>query len=604
MTTPTGTISMTDIQTEFGGSSPIALDEYYAGGSYVPAGLSGVPSSGTISMNNLRGKTKTTPLTSVVTPGTTAEGNNFTVTVSASTTVYPTIYWKLTDYSNLQDADFDAVSGSVSYNSTSESYPSFTFGPVTDAAIEGSGTFNVTFYSDSLRTVSVGQSSTLTVTDTYTAALTLGSTTIYRYANKDTSYRTSVATLTTAGLVGSTVYYEVYGDAALTSADIELPASLTGTLTVPANGIVTVTVRSKDWNGTKDITADKNVYVRYRLTNSSGSILGTSTAITLLAMPDVTISFSPTTIREGQSSTITCSTTNIPYGSAASFFWRQSTILGNAVAADWLITDGTTATLTGELILTADVVDFIVYAALDTIAEGQESIFLFWYINDPNTGTPIRLLDSILIQSPAQIISATGSYASVQITGISSYPVDRTFTVITQADYSQQAPYTVTVGAGQTSSAAIEPFEYLATEGTVGIYDMQYIISNSAYETYTIVKNGEAFVFPVYGATFSIEGTNATGQARTVVVRITRIASVGYLRDFTVYYKFKEAGGAAWGPWTALATTINVLADSKSSFATTVFNTTSANAQYDIQFKLERSGHETKTSQEFNNIWL
>ena len=62
MTLPTsGPLSLSDIQTEFGGSNPISLDEYYAGGSYVPAGTTGtngaVPSSGTISINNFYGTT-------------------------------------------------------------------------------------------------------------------------------------------------------------------------------------------------------------------------------------------------------------------------------------------------------------------------------------------------------------------------------------------------------------------------------------------------------------------------------------------------------------------------------------------------------------------
>jgi hypothetical protein len=54
-----GPLALTDIQTEFGGSNPIGLNEYYAGGSYVPAGTSGtygaVPSSGAISIQNFYG---------------------------------------------------------------------------------------------------------------------------------------------------------------------------------------------------------------------------------------------------------------------------------------------------------------------------------------------------------------------------------------------------------------------------------------------------------------------------------------------------------------------------------------------------------------------
>ena len=59
-----GPLTMADIQTEFGGSNPISLSEYYAGGSYVPAGTSGtygaVPSSGAISIRNFYGTTKAT----------------------------------------------------------------------------------------------------------------------------------------------------------------------------------------------------------------------------------------------------------------------------------------------------------------------------------------------------------------------------------------------------------------------------------------------------------------------------------------------------------------------------------------------------------------
>jgi len=54
-----GPLSLANIQTEFGGSNPISLSEYYAGGGLVPAGTTGtygaVPSSGTISIRNFYG---------------------------------------------------------------------------------------------------------------------------------------------------------------------------------------------------------------------------------------------------------------------------------------------------------------------------------------------------------------------------------------------------------------------------------------------------------------------------------------------------------------------------------------------------------------------
>lgn len=54
----TGTISFSDIQAEFGGTSPIFFSEYYAGGAYVPSGTSGVATTGQMAINSFRGKSK------------------------------------------------------------------------------------------------------------------------------------------------------------------------------------------------------------------------------------------------------------------------------------------------------------------------------------------------------------------------------------------------------------------------------------------------------------------------------------------------------------------------------------------------------------------
>jgi len=52
-----GAISLNDIQTEFGGSNPININEYYRGGANVPdtAANSGIPTSGTISLDDFYG---------------------------------------------------------------------------------------------------------------------------------------------------------------------------------------------------------------------------------------------------------------------------------------------------------------------------------------------------------------------------------------------------------------------------------------------------------------------------------------------------------------------------------------------------------------------
>lgn len=53
-------IALTDIQTEFGGSNPIAINEYYSGGTYVPSGTANatsvtIPTTGQIAFSNFSG---------------------------------------------------------------------------------------------------------------------------------------------------------------------------------------------------------------------------------------------------------------------------------------------------------------------------------------------------------------------------------------------------------------------------------------------------------------------------------------------------------------------------------------------------------------------
>lgn len=86
MTLPTsGALSLNDIKGEFGGPTSPSLGDYYAGGTYVPAGTSGtngaVPSSGAISIGSFYGTstpvvsiTNQTSYSSVVKPGTITDG--------------------------------------------------------------------------------------------------------------------------------------------------------------------------------------------------------------------------------------------------------------------------------------------------------------------------------------------------------------------------------------------------------------------------------------------------------------------------------------------------------------------------------------------------
>lgn len=75
-TIPTA-ISLTNIQTEFGGANPISINEYYSGGTYVGAGKANstsvaIPSSGTISFANFSGAIAFVPVTHTYDTGTNA----------------------------------------------------------------------------------------------------------------------------------------------------------------------------------------------------------------------------------------------------------------------------------------------------------------------------------------------------------------------------------------------------------------------------------------------------------------------------------------------------------------------------------------------------
>lgn len=53
--TSSGAISLSNIQSEFGGVNPISLSEYYRNGAYIPSGATSVPTSGAIGISDFYG---------------------------------------------------------------------------------------------------------------------------------------------------------------------------------------------------------------------------------------------------------------------------------------------------------------------------------------------------------------------------------------------------------------------------------------------------------------------------------------------------------------------------------------------------------------------
>lgn len=108
-----GPITFAEIQTEFGGSNPIGLNEYYSGGAYVPPytygfGAFPIPSSGPINIADFYGTTKNV---SITLPGLTME-------VSAITDGPPSVAYAEFNV-NPNGKAYGVISGATSNNTTS-----------------------------------------------------------------------------------------------------------------------------------------------------------------------------------------------------------------------------------------------------------------------------------------------------------------------------------------------------------------------------------------------------------------------------------------------------------------------------------------------------
>jgi hypothetical protein len=162
MTTPSsGPISLLDIQTEFGGVTPIGLDEYYAGGVYVIAGTAGIPSSGQIAIGDFYNKSA---VSYTITPAANNinESGTLSISVGGTNITDGTYYWTINHITS-NSADFSANSGSFSISSNSGS---FSVAPSADNTTEGSEIFTITIRSGSTSGTALITSSSITINDT------------------------------------------------------------------------------------------------------------------------------------------------------------------------------------------------------------------------------------------------------------------------------------------------------------------------------------------------------------------------------------------------------------------------------------------------------
>lgn len=175
MTTPTGPISLGAVQTEFGGSNPISMSEYYRGGSLVntstAAGTSGVQiaTSGAIRLGDFRGVSSivfttsfsaalsNTAFTTGIRSASVTLASNGNVSYSngsgpsnwvnvAPTTGIGNSYWMRVNVSNVTNTAYTNISPGTWYQLSLDR----TFAVQnTGTALEGTGDFTISIATDS-----------------------------------------------------------------------------------------------------------------------------------------------------------------------------------------------------------------------------------------------------------------------------------------------------------------------------------------------------------------------------------------------------------------------------------------------------------------------
>lgn len=463
MTTPIGTISMSDINLELnkGSTDLISLND---GDVRTLAGIA----TGTISMDNLRGKTAinygtlTTPLT------TRAEGQSFTFTLSGGTVPDGTYYWKVESISNMALDDYTVSSGSFTVSANTGN---FTVGIVNDTIDEGDGTFRVIVGETSGVPVARVTGPTCTVTESTTYTASTNKTSIYRYGDLLSDRSVTYTLNTTQVSPGTTLYYKVVSvtgsvtfNASTNSGDIL--ASSTGSRIVSgtaAAGSIVLAVAAADYiDGTTATSKTFRVdfYTDVGLTN----LVATGPVTTLRAAPTYSISVNPTSINEGATSTVTVTAANFPLNAYLYFTTTGSTA---SPTSDWLL-----GSSSGSILMSSSSTQFYVTAAYDSTSESNETLkFNLCTVSTSGSvvgTTTITFVQNLGVVGTATIVKSGGATlgsavtVTLQLSGLSTYPASRSFSIeynLNGTGYLSNSPplltTSISVAAGNTSSSVV-----------------------------------------------------------------------------------------------------------------------------------------------------
>lgn len=496
MTTPNTNVTFSSIQTEFGGSNPIALDEYYAGGGYVATGVTGVPTSGTISVDNLRNKSQI--VYGTLTPNISSEAEGAVITVTFNLTGVTgvpngtTLYWKI-DGTGISASDFNenTLTGSFTLNVTGGvGSGSFTITPIGDNIIEGTETFYAHVGTAAGVPTSYVNSTGVNITETQTYSINWDNPNII-FEGQTRNINLATYNVTPGGITYYYVIQQTGAQPISASGDISPMSGTLGTLTVSSSP------QAVTPSATLTFTNDgvyENAYETFSISIRAGSTSGTevcnSGVLTILDTPSYSLSWSPSSISEGGYSTLTLSTSNVP--TSSTYYY---TLSGSVTSADMPgIFGASSITTSGGSSATSHGSTF------DGVTEGTETLTVNLYgdaghtnfLTSSNTLSISDATGSISSASTTGWGTSVPIYIYAQITYIAPYVSDRYFEVwgnygsgVYRVTYPGSTPLYLYVPAGQTYSA-----------NTL----MYYAASATAYVSYYLelrLTGHNTFYFPV-----------------------------------------------------------------------------------------------------------
>jgi len=324
--------------------------------------------------------TSTKPVpTYTVTPSLTAPNEGQVVTTTVATTNVATgtvLYWGLSG-NGITAADYSA--GLLTGSGTVAATGKFTFAHTlaNDITTEGAETVQIKLYSDSARTIQVGNTGSYIIGDTSKGVATYAVTPAV--ASIDEGVNLSTTVTTTNVIPGTLLYWQVSGTG-ITAADFN-PSILSGSGTVGPNGQFSFTnAIASDFLTEGPETLLIKLFTDPAFTTqvgNTGSVVINDTYTTPVLLPPTAtfmLMASSRALNEGSVLNTTVHTTGLPTGT--SLFWELS---GTGITA----ADFSSGPLTGFGVTAANgMFSFSHTIASDQITEGTETLLIKLY-SDP-----------------------------------------------------------------------------------------------------------------------------------------------------------------------------------------------------------------------------